>query len=75
MAPRELRTGRELGGEGSGSKTRRLNPQFRPSKRGLSWAVIRLWETVGIMDADLQDEPEVLLDMFRLLQSEDLDVV
>lgn len=39
---------------------------------GLSFASGR---TVGIMDADLQDEPEVLLAMFRLLQSEDLDVV
>jgi dolichol-phosphate mannosyltransferase len=27
------------------------------------------------MDADLQDEPEILLEMFRLLQTEKLDVV
>jgi glycosyltransferase involved in cell wall biosynthesis len=30
---------------------------------------------VGVMDADLQDEPEILLEMYRLLQSEKLDVV
>ena len=30
---------------------------------------------VGVMDADLQDEPEILLEMFHLLQSEKLDVV
>ncbi|MEO7725396.1 MAG: glycosyltransferase family 2 protein, partial [Chthoniobacterales bacterium] len=32
-------------------------------------------EVVGVMDADLQDEPEILLEMFRLLQTEYLDVV
>ncbi len=32
-------------------------------------------EVVGVMDADLQDEPEILLEMFRLLQTERLDVV
>ena len=32
-------------------------------------------EVVGVMDADLQDEPEILLGMFRLLQTEHLDVV
>ena len=30
---------------------------------------------VGVMDADLQDEPEILLEMYRVLQSEKLDVV
>lgn len=30
---------------------------------------------VGVMDADLQDEPEVLLEMYRLLRSEKVDVV
>jgi polyisoprenyl-phosphate glycosyltransferase len=30
---------------------------------------------VGIMDADLQDEPEVLLEMYRVLRAEQLDVV
>jgi polyisoprenyl-phosphate glycosyltransferase len=30
---------------------------------------------VGIMDADLQDEPEALLEMYRLLRTERLDVV
>jgi glycosyltransferase involved in cell wall biosynthesis len=30
---------------------------------------------VGVMDADLQDEPEVLLEMFRLLGAEHVDVV
>ena len=39
---------------------------------GLSFAS---GEAVGVMDADLQDEPETLLDMFRLLQRERLDVV
>ena len=39
---------------------------------GLSFAT---GEVVGVMDADLQDEPEVLLEMFQLLQREELDVV
>lgn len=30
---------------------------------------------VGVMDADLQDEPEMLLEMYRLLKSENLEVV
>lgn len=30
---------------------------------------------VGIMDADLQDEPEVLLEMYRILTEEKVDVV
>jgi hypothetical protein len=30
---------------------------------------------VGIMDADLQDEPETLIEMYRLLRAEQLDVV
>jgi dolichol-phosphate mannosyltransferase len=32
-------------------------------------------EIVGVMDADLQDEPKILLEMFHLLQSDKLDVV
>ncbi len=32
-------------------------------------------KAVGVMDADLQDEPELLLDMLHLLQRERLDVV
>src|SRR5262249_18730920 len=39
---------------------------------GLSFAAGRV---VGVMDADLQDEPEILLEMFRLLQNDGLDVV
>ncbi|MBA3607689.1 MAG: glycosyltransferase family 2 protein [Chthoniobacterales bacterium] len=39
---------------------------------GLSFAS---GEVVGVMDADLQDEPEILLEMFQLLQKEALDVV
>jgi glycosyltransferase involved in cell wall biosynthesis len=30
---------------------------------------------IGVMDADLQDEPEVLVEMYRLLRAEQLDVV
>jgi polyisoprenyl-phosphate glycosyltransferase len=30
---------------------------------------------VGIMDADLQDEPEMLLDMYRTLRNEKVDIV
>jgi glycosyltransferase involved in cell wall biosynthesis len=30
---------------------------------------------VGIMDADLQDEPEVLLEMYQVLIAEKMDVV
>ena len=32
-------------------------------------------DCIGIMDADLQDEPEVLLEMYRMLRAEQLDVV
>ena len=39
---------------------------------GLSFAS---GKAVGVMDADLQDEPETLLEMFRLLQWEKLDLV
>jgi polyisoprenyl-phosphate glycosyltransferase len=39
---------------------------------GLSFAS---GKCVGIMDADLQDEPEVLLEMYRLLLAEKVDVV
>jgi len=39
---------------------------------GLSFAS---GECVGIMDADLQDEPEVLLEMYRVLLEEKVDVV
>ena len=38
---------------------------------GLSFAS---GKAVGVMDADLQDEPETLLEMFRLLQREKLDL-
>jgi polyisoprenyl-phosphate glycosyltransferase len=39
---------------------------------GLSFAS---GKCVGIMDADLQDEPEVLLEMYRVLLTEKVDVV
>jgi len=39
---------------------------------GLSFAS---GKCVGIMDADLQDEPEVLLEMYRVLLAEKVDVV
>ena len=39
---------------------------------GLSFAS---GDCVGIMDADLQDEPEVLLEMYRMLIKEKVDVV
>jgi len=39
---------------------------------GLSFASGRY---IGIMDADLQDEPEVLLEMHRVLTKEEVDVV
>ena len=39
---------------------------------GLSYA---RGDFVGIMDADLQDDPKVLLQMLRLLQTERLDIV
>jgi glycosyltransferase involved in cell wall biosynthesis len=39
---------------------------------GLSFAS---GKCVGIMDADLQDEPEVLLEMYRLLLAEKVDIV
>src|SRR5215471_6520974 len=32
-------------------------------------------DCVGIMDADLQDEPEILLDMHRTLKSDNVDIV
>ena len=39
---------------------------------GLSFA---LGNYVGIMDADLQDEPEILLEMYRTLRKEKVDIV
>ena len=39
---------------------------------GLSFAS---GDCVGIMDADLQDEPEILLDMYRTLRSDNIDIV
>ena len=39
---------------------------------GLSFAA---GDCVGIMDADLQDEPEILLDMNRTLRSDNVDIV
>src|SRR6266568_5678429 len=39
---------------------------------GLSFAA---GDCVGIMDSDLQDEPEVLLEMYQLLLTEKVDVV
>ena len=51
--------------------TRNFGHQYALSA-GLSLAS---GECVGIMDADLQDEPEALLQMYRLLQAEPLDVV
>jgi dolichol-phosphate mannosyltransferase len=39
---------------------------------GLSFAS---GKRVGIMDADLQDEPEVLLEMYRTLEAENVDIV
>jgi glycosyltransferase involved in cell wall biosynthesis len=39
---------------------------------GLSFAA---GKAVGVMDADLQDEPETLLEMWRVLQREKLDLV
>ena len=39
---------------------------------GLSFAA---GDCVGIMDADLQDEPEILLDMYRTLRSDNVDIV
>src|SRR5438552_9127101 len=39
---------------------------------GLSFAA---GDCVGIMDADLQDEPEILLDMYRALRSDNVDIV
>jgi dolichol-phosphate mannosyltransferase len=32
-------------------------------------------DCVGIMDADLQDEPEILLDMYRMLRRDNVDIV
>ena len=39
---------------------------------GLSFAC---GDFVGVMDADLQDEPEILLKMLHMLQSERLEIV
>jgi dolichol-phosphate mannosyltransferase len=39
---------------------------------GLSFAS---GNSVGIMDADLQDEPEILLEMYRTLRNEKVDIV
>src|SRR5947208_14930743 len=51
--------------------TRNFGHQYAISA-GLSLAS---GDYVGIMDADLQDEPEVLLEMYRMLIKEKVDVV
>ena len=51
--------------------TRNFGHQYALSA-GLSLAS---GDYIGIMDADLQDEPEVLLEMYRSLRAEQLDVV
>jgi glycosyltransferase involved in cell wall biosynthesis len=51
--------------------TRNFGHQYALSA-GLSLAS---GDYVGIMDADLQDEPEVLIQMYRALRAESLDVV
>ncbi len=51
--------------------TRNFGHQYALSA-GLSLAS---GESVGIMDADLQDEPEALLEMYRILRAERLEVV
>lgn len=51
--------------------TRNFGHQYALSA-GLSLAS---GDYVGIMDADLQDEPEALLEMYRLLRTERLEVV
>ena len=51
--------------------TRNFGHQYALSA-GLSLAS---GDYVGIMDADLQDDPEVLTEMYRMLRAEQLDVV
>lgn len=51
--------------------TRNFGHQYALSA-GLSLAT---GNCVAVMDADLQDEPEVVLEMYRLLHAEQLDVV
>jgi glycosyltransferase involved in cell wall biosynthesis len=51
--------------------TRNFGHQYAVSA-GLSLAS---GEYVAVMDADLQDEPEVLMEMYRVLRAESLDVV
>jgi glycosyltransferase involved in cell wall biosynthesis len=51
--------------------TRNFGHQYAPSA-GLG---LTSGDYVGIMDADLQDEPEVLMQMYKLLREENLDVV
>lgn len=56
-----------------------LRVMRREEERGLSTAVIRGWqvakgEIVGVIDADLQHPPEVLLEMLALIKEEDEDV-
>lgn len=58
-----------------------LRVMRREEERGLSTAVIRGWqvangEIVGVIDADLQHPPEVLLQMLALIkEDEDVDLV
>jgi dolichol-phosphate mannosyltransferase len=58
-----------------------LRVMRRQEERGLSTAVIRGWqvangEIVGVIDADLQHPPEVLLQMLALIkEDEDVDLV
>jgi dolichol-phosphate mannosyltransferase len=58
-----------------------LRVMRRQAERGLSTAVIRGWqvangEIVGVIDADLQHPPEVLLQMFAIIKEQaDVDLV
>ena len=52
-----------------------FDPQLRPSKRDLGRFVLRIGKVRRSLDADLQDESEVLLEMYHLLLREKANVV
>ncbi len=57
-----------------------LRVMRRQNERGLSTAVIRGWQVakgqiVGVIDADLQHPPEVLLQMLAAMKEEEVDLV
>jgi dolichol-phosphate mannosyltransferase len=71
--------------DGTAAIVERLSPELpvrvycRKGERGLATAVVKGWQiargdVVGVMDADLQHPPEVVLQLIRALRSQHADI-